>query len=179
MNSGENKTGSKDAFTPSLLSSYLVDASGINEKDDELEAIEGLAAQGKGIIKHALTEFRQQGNVKTIFQDFGMFVEMLRRRDKLTREELAVKSDIEFAEIVQIETNPDYDVSPRTLFHLERSFQLQENTLSKLSGAVTSLEGDVQTNIVRYAAKAKHANHLNDEEQQILNEVIALLSEKG
>lgn len=178
MNSSENKSGCTDGFDPALLSSYLVDISGIDEADG-VEAEKNLAKKGRAVIKQALKEHRTKNESKTIFHDFGLFVEMLRRRDQLTRDELAEKADIELSEVVRLETEPNYDISPRALYQLERCFRLKENTLGRLSGAIMSLNSEAQDRIVRYAAQAKHANHLNDQEQQILDEVIALLCREG
>lgn len=178
MNSGKNKSDRKDAYDPALLGSYLVEVGGIHEGEDR-EETRRLAAEGKQVIKSALKEFHNQKNSEPLLHNFGYFLEMLRRRDRLSREDLASKADIDLDEIVQMETNPHHEVSPRSLYQLERCFKLEENLLGRLSGAVTTIDREVQDNIVRYAAQAKHASHLNDEESRILNEVIIMLSQKG
>lgn len=178
MKLGKDKSVRKGARHSALLGSYLVEASGVldEEKDESYQAD---AILGKKLVQSALDDFAEEENAKTIFNNFGLFVEMLRRRDGLSRGELAQKADVDLSEVIDIETCDDVDVSPRTLYQLEKCFGLSENVLAKLSGAVRTLKGDVQQNIVRYAAQAKHANHLNDEECQILNEVIALLDQEG
>ena len=178
MKSSKNKTVRKGIIHPSLLSSYLVEASGVFDEDKD-KAFRADAAHGKQLVQGVVESFSAKKNVKTPFNNFGLFIEMLRRRDGLTREELAKKANIDLSEVNDIETLDEMDVLPRTLYQLERCFNLKENVLAKLSGAVRTLKGDVQQNIVKYAAQAKHANRLNDEELQILNEVIAMLGKES
>lgn len=179
MKSSKNKSEDKGLNNPALFSSYLVEASGIAiEEVESSDVYEEYAVRGRQVVEDALNAFENQQQEKDMLNNFGVFLELLRRRDKLTREQLSAKADVDLSEIIQLETEQVDDVSPRTLYQLERCFQLNENTLSKLCGAVTNIEGFKQSNIVRYAAQAKHANRLNNEEMYILNQVISLLDKK-
>ena len=95
------------------------------------------AEVGAGLIGADPVLQSDEANV-TILDDarvaLGRFVQLKRRNDNLTLEELAEKADVELAELMNIEHDPSYEPEPRTLYQLAGVFGVSQRRLMGLSG---------------------------------------------
>ena len=112
-------------------------------------------------------------------QGFGRFVQMFRRREELSIEELSKKADVSAAELRQIEGETGQMPKPRTLFQLERFFKLPPDSLGKFSGAVIC--GSTTTSddkLLRFAACSDGMGKLSKDEKHLLAQFVKHLAEK-
>ena len=110
---------------------------------------------------------------------FGTLVELSRRKRKLTVEQLAEKTRVDVGELVAIESKQSgYVPKPRTIHQLAAFFQLPEQGLMKLSGAVISRDEKLRSAVLRFAAKSAGLDKLTKGEEELLHEIVKVLSEQ-
>lgn len=153
----------------------------LKEQGEDMTA---LAEAGRAAAERAIAAFaaRRAENPDVssgeLRHGFSVMLQLLRRRERLTREELAQAARISADEIRRLEMEPSHVPSPRTIYQLERFFKLPERTLAVLSGAVKSQsEGELRQEVTRFAAHAKDIDHLSREEKKLLAEFVRFLSE--
>jgi transcriptional regulator with XRE-family HTH domain len=103
-------------------------------------------------------------------------VQLLRKRDNLSEEELAARARIEVAEIRRIECDRSYTPAPRTIYQLEQAFNLPRRTLVKLSGLTKTHSKEFAEKAVRFAAHSKAIQKISRHERRLLNEFVKFLS---
>jgi hypothetical protein len=142
-----------------------------------------LAETGRSIAERMIQQNRrsitQPENVVVLHKGLNTLLAMLRRRDGLDESKLAEKADVDEAEIRQIEAQPGFIPHPRTIFNLERQFNLPSGVLAKLSGAVKHHSPVLEEKAFAFAASAKSIGKLSRAEHQLLNEFIKFLTKKG
>lgn len=106
---------------------------------------------------------------------FGQFVELYRRREGLSVEQLAEKADIDLAELVAIERNDEQDPSPRTVYQIADYFKLPQDRLMQVAGVTTKKSGNLQKAAVLFAARSEPTAQLTPEEDAVLNEFVKVL----
>lgn len=172
----ESKEQSRIAMNRALRA-ILLEAS-----EDELrEALAGtgedldtLAARGEAVAQRALSEARDDTGIEDLHRGLGAFVRMLRRREQLTIDELARNARVDASELRRIELDPAFEPNPRTIFQLERYFDLAERSLVVLSGAV-HVDDDVREEALRFAASSERISELTKEERKHLNQFVKFL----
>ena len=160
------------------LRSILIEAS-----DDELreafagtgEDLDALAARGRAAADRAIAEASGVAGVEELHRGLGVLIQMLRRNKSLSIEELATQARVDASELQGLERDPTFDPNPRTIFQIERYFNLRERSLVILSGAV-SVDDDVREEAVRFAASSENIHGLTKEERTLLNRFVKFLS---
>lgn len=106
---------------------------------------------------------------------FHLLMQMLRRKEKLTVDELAAKADIDRDEVIAMERNPGYRPSPLTLHKLSRFYRIPERRILVLAGAVKDTPRDIREQASRFAAQSESFADLTDEEKRALDEFIKVM----
>lgn len=161
------------------LRDLLLEASEDELRDalaDGGEDFDALAARGKAAARRALSHTHNVAGIEDLHRGLGALVQMLRRRDRLSVDELARKARVDAAELRRIELDPMFDPNPRTIFQLERHFKLPERSLVVLSGAV-QVDEDVREEAVRFAASSDDISGLSKEQRKLLNHFVKFLRE--
>lgn len=110
---------------------------------------------------------------------FGKLVELLRRRDELTVEQLAERAQLDAGELLRIEEGVAQPPEPRTVYQLARTFKLPQKRLMQLAGLSAANDSALQREAVRFAARSESVDKLTREEKAALEEFIAVLSQQG
>src|SRR6185295_4522736 len=90
-----------------------------------------------------------------LHEALGALVQLLRKRDNLSEEELANRARIDVTEVRRIECDRSYIPAPRTIYQLEQTFKLPRRTLVKLSGLTKPHSKEFTDEAVRFAAHSK------------------------
>lgn len=162
-----------------ILRDFILDASD-EELHDALaetnEDLDSLADSGRAVAKQALACFGDPGNVQDLHRGLGALVQMLRRREQVTVEELADLADVASDEIRRIELDSTYDPRPRTIIQLAGFFKIDPQSFVVLSGA-KQVNQEVRDEVLRFAAKSTGMSKLSRDELKLLNEFVKLLAE--
>lgn len=106
---------------------------------------------------------------------FHLCVQLLRRRQNLTVQELAKRSDIDPEELATMERNAAYRPSPRTLHKLSLFYQIPERQMLALAGAIKDVPEDLRQQASRFAAQSETFAKLTEEEKRALDEFVKVL----
>ncbi|MEG3087429.1 helix-turn-helix domain-containing protein [Sphingomonas sp. PB4P5] len=109
----------------------------------------------------------------------GRFVSLARRRSGLTIEALAQKIDLEVGEVLSIERDPHHVPNTRTVYQLAMVFGVSQQKLMGLSGLTRPKDVRYLDEAVRYAARSESIERLSRDEQEALDGLIAVLSERS
>jgi transcriptional regulator with XRE-family HTH domain len=156
------------------------------EELEELAQVAGfnakkLAQLGRTAADSALQQCQNvsgRENIVHLHKALNSLLVMLRRRDGLDESELAEKADVAESEIRRIEYDPGYLPSPRTIYKLEKVFDLPPGVLAKLSGAVKHNCPELEDRVLEFAANAKSIGKLTREERQLLNAFVKFLTDQ-
>lgn len=141
------------------------------------EDLDSLAARGRDAVLRALADTRDATEVQDLHRSFGALLQMLRRREQISVDELSRKARIDAAELRRIDLDPKFVPNPRTIFQLEQYFKLPPRSLVVLSGAVY-VDNDVREEAVRFAAaSSQNISGLTREERKLLNRFVKFLRE--
>lgn len=145
-----------------------------------------LAATGKAAASKALelvsesvdkvNQIDTSSELDGLHEALGALLQLLRRRDNLSEDELANLAQVDPAEIRRIEFDRSYTPAPRTIYQLEHTFKLPRKTLVKLSGLTRSHSADFKGEVLRFAAHSKAIQKITREERKLLNEFVKFLS---
>jgi len=102
-------------------------------------------------------------------QSLGKFIELSRRRMRLSVEQLAEKVDVDLAELLAIEKAEDIVPEPRTLYQLAQFLRMRVEPLLELSGLVVAKSVSLTESAVRFAARSEPMDTLTKEEEEALN----------
>lgn len=111
-----------------------------------------------------------------LHEALSALVQLLRKRDNLSEEELANRARIDVTEIRRIESDRSYIPAPRTIYQLEQTFKLPRRTLVKLSGLTKTHSKEFTEEAVRFAAYSKAIQKISRHERKLLNEFVKFLS---
>lgn len=138
-----------------------------------------LAARGRAAAQRALTKTTQESvQVEQLHRGLGTLVFMLRRREQLSPEKLALQARIDPHELRRIESDTHFTPSPRTIAHLEDFFKLKPRSLAILAGSVRVQRGaELTAEVQRFAAMSSGMAKLSKEEKRLLATFVKLLSE--
>ena len=111
-----------------------------------------------------------------LHEALSALVQLLRKRDNLSEEELAKHARIDVTEVRRIECDRSYIPAPRTIYQLEQTFKLPRRTLVKLSGLTKAHSKEFTEEAVRFAAHSKAIQKISRHERRLLNEFVKFLS---
>ena len=110
---------------------------------------------------------------------FARLIELRRREQRLSVEELAEKADVELPELLDIEhgelTSPP---EVRTVFNLATTLKLPQQRLMQLAGLAEAKDEGFRDAAVRFAARSESIDKLTREEHRALEEFVKFLAEK-
>lgn len=107
---------------------------------------------------------------------FGRFVQLMRRNRGLTIEKLAEDSDVEIAELVEIEDDARHKPQGRTVYQLANYFKVPHNNLLQVAGLTAPRDSRILEEAVRFAARSEPVSKLSPEEQAALEAFVAVIS---
>jgi transcriptional regulator with XRE-family HTH domain len=191
MPKNKHQDNNKQMMISALIGDFIADAP--EEELEELVQLQGgnsldYIEGSKRSVLDALEHFAREeelsnaGKIEeanSLSLIFGKLLILLRRKEGISEEELAQRACVEADEILRIEYDPKYIPSPRTTVQLEKYFNLPNQSLIKLSGAVVEHADEYQKEITRYAAKMKSMDKLNSEEKELLNSFVDFLSKNS
>jgi len=121
----------------------------------------------------------REPEVEDVREAFHKVVQMLRRSRRLTVDQLAEKTSIDRAELIELERNAAYRPSPLTLHRLGQFFELPDRKLAVLAGAIREVPDEMREHALAFAAQSDSFSKLTKEEQRALDDFVAFLrSEK-
>ena len=143
-----------------------------------------LAKSGRTVASQALkrnqmrveVEEQERVEVEALHEGLSALIQLLRRREGMSEEDLAKKARVDVEEIRRIEMDRSYTPSPRTIYQLGQVFRLPSRTLVLLSGAKKRTRPYFTNEVMRFAANAKTMGKLNSSEMKLLNEFVNFLS---
>jgi transcriptional regulator with XRE-family HTH domain len=125
---------------------------------------------------HSLqTDAGEEGS--DVRQGLSALLVMLRRRDGLSEDELAVRARVDAAEVRRIEYDPSYTPQPRTIYQIEQFFKLPKRSLVRLAGIQRQQPPELRDEVLRFAANSKSIQKLSREETKLLNQFVRFLGE--
>jgi transcriptional regulator with XRE-family HTH domain len=124
------------------------------------------------IVVQLKTGDPNRGTRRYVFREV---VRGLRRKRRLTPEELAAKLGLDRNEVIAMERQDDYRPSPLTLFKLGKFYGISQQNLAILAGAISDASHEFQQEVSKFAAQSESFAKLTREEQQILDEFIKFL----
>jgi len=109
---------------------------------------------------------------------FGRFVQLMRRNQRLTIEQLASKADVDAGELIVIEEDVRHLPEPMTVYQLAKVFGTSEKSLLQLAGLIVKKDPQFVQEAVRFAAKSEPIAKLTVEEQAALETFVAVLNSR-
>jgi transcriptional regulator with XRE-family HTH domain len=106
---------------------------------------------------------------------FRAVVQGLRRERGLKVDEFAQKTGIDRDEVIAIERNTDYKPTPLTLYKLSKFFEIPQENLAILAGAILDIPQVFRREASNFAAKSESFSKLTNEEKQILDGFVKVL----
>ncbi len=107
---------------------------------------------------------------------FAKLVEFWRRQKQLSVEELAARTGLSEAEVLEAEEG-DAVPEPRVLHALSTVLKVSYEKLLHLTGHVTDRDQSIESAAVRFAARSESMERLNRQEEQALHEFIRALAD--
>lgn len=109
---------------------------------------------------------------------FARFIELARRARNLTLESLAVRAEIDLAELVGIITEARQQPTPRTVYRLSQVLDVSAESLMELAG-LAEPRAELAQAALRFAARSEPTVKLSEEERNALNEFVKVLVDKS
>jgi transcriptional regulator with XRE-family HTH domain len=138
-----------------------------------------LARAGRAAVDRAVAVAANEAadsDVGDLHEGLSALLQLLRRRQSLSHEQLAREARIETSEIQRIETDVQYTPNPRTVYQLEQFFKLPKRSLAKLAGLTRQRSADFKDEVLQFAASSKAMHKLTRDEERILNAFVKFLS---
>jgi len=108
----------------------------------------------------------------------GRLINLLRRRDRLSLEEAALKAQVDLAELLRIEKEEHYKPRPRTIVQLAGLFKVPVDQLSKIAGLKIAEDPALEQATLKFAAHSEQLTQLSKTERDALNEYLAVLTQR-
>ena len=109
---------------------------------------------------------------------FGRFVNLMRRRRGMSLEQLADNADVDMADLVEIERDPQHRPELRTTYQLANFFKVSRAGLMQVAGLAAQKDAKLFDEGVRFAARSESTAALTPEEAAALEAFVAVLSEQ-
>lgn len=134
------------------------------------------AADFVNTIKNARSHTEEQVEEPRSESVLGLFVFQLRRRDKLTVQQLADRLRVSPDEIETIEKNPRYGPRPRTLHQLAKYSEIPTSNLVRLMPDAENADEQVEQAAYRFAASSDGLSDLSRAERRGFNDFVKFLA---
>ena len=149
--------------------------------DSSKLAEEGKTAAARALQLSALSNVKERSAIETagiyrLHDALSTLLQLLRRRDNLSQDELADRARVEVDEIRRIEHDRTYTARPRTIYQLERAFNLPPRTLVRLSGLKTAHSREFTEEALKFAAHSKAIHKMTRDEKRLLSEFVKFLA---
>lgn len=108
---------------------------------------------------------------------FGRFIQLMRRDRGLTLEKLAEDTDVEIAELIEIEDDTRHKPELRTVYQLANYFKVPRSNLLQVAGLTAPRDTRLIDEAVRFAARSESVAMLTPEERAALEAFVAVLSQ--
>jgi transcriptional regulator with XRE-family HTH domain len=153
------------------------------EPDSGITSVGGLAhriggteqVRGRGPEEGAEVLSTHTMSVDPRRQSLGKFIELSRRRMRLSVEQLAERADVDLVELLALEKAEDILPEPRTVYQLAQVLRMKVEPLLELAGLVTKSIGLTES-AVRFAARSEPMDALTKAEEEALNWFVQELS---
>ncbi len=109
---------------------------------------------------------------------FGRFVNLMRRRQGMSLEQLADNADVNMGDLVEIERDPHHRPELRTAYQLANYFKISQSGLMQVAGLAAPKDARLFDEGVRFAARSESTTALTPEEGAALDAFVAVLSEQ-
>jgi transcriptional regulator with XRE-family HTH domain len=109
-------------------------------------------------------------------KSLGKFIELSRRRMRLSVEQLAEKANVDLVELLAIEKAEGIRPEPRTIYQLAQVLQVRVDPLLELAGLVVTKSVALTASAVRFAARSEPMDVLSKEEADALDWFVEELS---
>ena len=109
---------------------------------------------------------------------FGRLINLMRRRRRVSVEQLAKDADVTVTELVEIESDTRYKPALRTTYQLANYFDLPRSGLMQVAGLTARKDARLSDEAVRFAARAEPTAELTPEENAALEAFVAVLSKQ-
>lgn len=142
------------------------------ESDGSVTSVGGLAQRASGIaLKTSPTASASvpEATPDPRRQSLGKFVELSRRRLRISVEQLADQANIDLRELLAIEYASDVTPEPRTIFQLATILRVKPEPLMELAGLVVRKNTALTESAVRFAARSEPMQELSADEEAALN----------
>ena len=188
------KENKKDIVAHSRAMSRAFRESILEVSEDELrevleqegEDFDELADRGQAAIDRAFRQVpgaeqkdsAEKSSMEGLHRGLGALVTLLRRKKKLSEEELAARARVPVEEVRRIEFDASYTPGIRTVAQLEDFFRLKPRMLAILAGAVrVQRQAEFRAEVQKFAALSSGMGKLSREEKKLLAEFVRLLSD--
>jgi transcriptional regulator with XRE-family HTH domain len=155
-----------------------------HEPDAGVTSVGGLAHRLSGLesVSGPARQPESEGSSSLVMsadskrQSLGKFIELSRRRMRLSVEQFAQKADVDLAELLAIEKAEDIAPEPRTIYQLAGVLRISVEPLLELAGLVVQKSAGLTETAVRFAARSEPMDALTKEEEEALNWFVKELS---
>ncbi len=141
----------------------------------KLEAGSEVGAGSIDYIPPQTDEYGRMVDFKDTSVAFGRFVNLQRRKLKLSYEELSEQADIEIVELMNIEKRARYKLEEQSVKKLAGLFNVDMEKLMELSGLVQPRRTSYIDQAVRIAAQSELIDDLSEEEIVIADAMVSVL----
>ena len=127
-------------------------AQGKREPDSGATSVGGLAHRISGLLQASDPARQERANGTSADprrQSLGKFIELSRRRMRLSVEELADKANVNLAELLAVEKAEEFVPEPRTLRQLAKILQMPAEPLLELAGLAVTQSSALTESTVR------------------------------
>jgi HTH-type transcriptional regulator, competence development regulator len=145
------------------------------EAEDNCELAVGGLAHDVGLFEQP----QDQSFAPPTKSAFARLIELRRREQRLSVEQLAERADVELPELLDI-VHGELSSPPevRTVFNLATALKLPEQRLMQLAGLAEPKDEGFTEAAVRFAARSESIDKLTREEHKALEEFVKFLAEK-
>lgn len=142
-----------------------------SEPDDGITTVGGLAQRATEMAVPSVLNSPQRAEsvADPRRQSLAKFVELSRRRLRLSVEQLADQAAIDLGELLAIENAEDFAPEPRTIFQLAGMLKVRPEPLMELAGLVFRKNTTLTESAVRFAARSEPMQALSPDEEAALN----------
>jgi transcriptional regulator with XRE-family HTH domain len=146
-----------------------------NEEDNCIISVGGLACR---VVAEANASGEEISEA-TRRVAFARFVELSRRKLRLTVEQLAEQADVDVSQLVEIEEGECAAPEPRTVSQLSRVLNCPQDRMMVISGLARPRDRRLTEATVRFAARSEPVKVLSSEEEEVLSEYVKVVIESS
>jgi transcriptional regulator with XRE-family HTH domain len=138
----------------------------VSVRGSNADVAESVASQG--------THVKHRGHDDHSVGAFAQLVEFGRRKMGLSLEQLAMETDIDLEELVEIERT-NAQPSPRALHRLALTLKLPVEPLATVAGLVKARDENLEQAVYRFAAQSEPNCELSPQEEEAYNSFVTVL----